>query len=191
MSGLLLPYIEQRSSGGVNGLCPKPKKYLLNGTTCERVNYHQNTETKERIDLRNGGSSKKTETNGIICDDTIYDLGTFTAKTKSYLCQYVQEWKPLCNHRTCEPPPLKPDDGSELVTNREKELSKGRIEFFQCPVEKQFSIIQLFLRDMNLPATIDRSLQPRRSTRNDIAIVYLAELMDGMAPFMEGIQLDR
>ncbi|KAK7484019.1 hypothetical protein BaRGS_00024754, partial [Batillaria attramentaria] len=67
------------------------------------------------------------------------------------------------------------------------QTTKGSTEREACPVEEQYILLQSVLRDHQLPATVDRTDSPRtRHTKNDITIVILAEVEEGIPPLFEG-----
>lgn len=203
MNGLLQPYTEEDDSftdfrgcgkgWGIHKSC----KQDVEGTSVGRIGV--SVRAKVEIDRKiwcNGFTTEHAETNGEIFDNCICDGTKFSSGEKNDFCEYEAEWKPLCNHRTCEPPPAAPppnkedsklDAGDFPIIQHKKPTGSCDKGTMRCPAEEQFAALQLVLRDLGLPATIDRSMQPRRTTRNDIAIVYLTELEEGLAPFMEGM----
>ncbi|KAK7499711.1 hypothetical protein BaRGS_00009052, partial [Batillaria attramentaria] len=57
-----------------------------------------------------------------------------------------------------------------------------------CLVDEEYSQLQACLRDLHLPATVDRTRTPRTraNSQHDVTIVLIAELEEGMPPFFEG-----
>lgn len=189
MNDLLLPYRD--------GCCCRNDF----PTTCfsERiVDLHGTTNGPNNNSLRSGARSaqrigvcnenvsmpKQVKRNGQECNDYTW-ISRGSPTNKCDFCRYEKEWKPLCNHTTCEPTPAHNlHDDQEIKSCEDPNTSK-----FQCPAEEHFSYLQHYLLDMCLPATVDRSMEPRQTTQNDIAIVYLSEVSDAITTMLEGTKI--
>lgn len=148
------------------------------------VNGDKNTHGDNVHALYNGtcpGPVNGTDSEDAPSDDRQIKADKFS---NNNISDFEKEWKGLCNHKTCEPQPPTIFATEDSTLNGDNHGGSDRE--LACPVEEQFKLLQSFLLDLGLPATVDRAMQPRRTTSNDIAIVYLTELFDGLAPILEG-----
>lgn len=108
----------------------------------------------------------------------------------SHVINALQQDNSILSHGKKEPPTSTQPEPAKICDHRacgRLDNSDGKDENAPtCRAEDQFGILQDVLRESRLPSTVDRTKNPRTMfNENDVTIVVLGEMEEGMPPFME------